>query len=118
MASSTSLYISLFSLSISFVTSAAVSVAVTEGNATSSCGFNSSYILCPDPLQSPFPFYFPAEASAETPDLFPMPPCSGITLEEATIDQLQDAMGKWELTAVALVECYVRRILQVDGYIR
>jgi amidase len=69
-------------------------------------------------LQSPFPFYFPEEASAETPDLFPMPACSGITLEEATIDQLQDAIGKGELTAVGLVGCYLRRILQVDGYIR
>ncbi|KAF2816271.1 amidase signature enzyme [Mytilinidion resinicola] len=103
------------SVSLSLVTASVISLTVSESPA--SCGQNSSCILGPDPLQSPYPYYFPPEASAETPGLFPMAACKGVTLEEATIDQLQDAMGKGLLTAQDLVSCYTRRILQVDAYI-
>ncbi|KAL9623724.1 MAG: hypothetical protein Q9160_001954 [Pyrenula sp. 1 TL-2023] len=43
--------------------------------------------------------------------------CRNFTLEEATIDQLQDAMGQGTLTAVDLVNCYLERIEQTNGYI-
>ena len=67
-------------------------------------------------LGSPSPYDFPA--LADPANLFPMPPCNGITLEEATIDQLQAAMNSCKLTSVQLVMCYMTRISQTDGYIK
>jgi amidase len=78
---------------------------------------NSSCVLAIDPLQNPYPYYFPPEESAETPALFPVPLCHGITLEEATIDQLQGYMSNGHLTAVQLLKCYLKRSRQVDPYI-
>jgi amidase len=74
-------------------------------------------ILAVDPLQAPLPFYFPPIGSANTPGLFPMPACRGITLEEATIDQLQGYMRDGLLTSAQLLRCYLRRVWQVDEYI-
>lgn len=74
-------------------------------------------ILAIDPLQTPFPYSFPPINDADTPHLFPMPSCHGITLEEATIDQLQGYFSNGVLTSIQLLRCYVRRIQQVDGYI-
>ncbi|KAF2792484.1 glutamyl-tRNA amidotransferase subunit A [Melanomma pulvis-pyrius CBS 109.77] len=78
---------------------------------------NMSCALAIDPLQNPYPYYFPEETRAETPALFPVPNCHGITLEEATIDQLQDYMSRGTLTAVSLLKCYLKRARQVDEYI-
>ncbi|KAF2647924.1 glutamyl-tRNA amidotransferase subunit A [Lophiostoma macrostomum CBS 122681] len=78
---------------------------------------NSSCTLSIDPLQDPYPYYFPLVENAGTPGLFPMPPCHGITLEEATIDQLQGYMTHGTLTATRLLQCYLKRISQVDEYI-
>lgn len=84
-----------------------------------SCSWqNASCVLATDPLQSPFPYAFPPQESADTSALFPMQQCHGLTLEEATIDQLQEAMSNGKLTSVQLVQCYLRRVLQVDEYIR
>ena len=68
-------------------------------------------------LDSPFPYNFPVlgQNSAE---LFPMPHCNGITLEEARIDQLQDAMEKGRLTSVQIAVCYLQRIWQTDEYVK
>lgn len=74
-------------------------------------------ILAVDPLRTPYPYYFPPINDAGTPALFPMPPCQGITLEEATIDQLQDYMSHGTLTSVQLLKCYLKRVRQVDEYI-
>lgn len=74
-------------------------------------------ILATDPLQQPYPFYFPPQDAAETPALFPMPPCKNVTLEEATIDQLQTYLGRGTLTSVDLLKCYLKRVRQVDEYI-
>ena len=63
-------------------------------------------------------FYFPLAKNANSPNLFPMPDCNGIELEEATIDQLQDAMSQGKLTAVQLAICYLERVYQVDKYIK
>ncbi|KAF2247228.1 amidase signature enzyme [Trematosphaeria pertusa] len=74
-------------------------------------------VLAIDPLQTPYPYYFPPIGSADTPGLFPMPACHGITVEEATIDQLQGYMSDGTLTSVQLLKCYIKRIQQVDEYI-
>lgn len=41
-------------------------------------------------LPNPYPYAFPNQFAANTSDLFPMPQCHGVIIEEATIDQLQD----------------------------
>jgi len=55
---------------------------------------------------------------AQDDNLFPMDQCKGITLEEATVDQLQDYMSKGVLSAVDLVTCYTQRYLQLNSYTR
>ncbi len=65
----------------------------------------------------PFPYYFP-KLGQNAADLFPMPDCNGFVLEEATIDQLQDAMGKGQLTSLQIALCYLQRIQQTDEYIK
>lgn len=69
-------------------------------------------------LAAPFPYEFPDLDNAETTALFPMPPCNGIILEEATIDQLQGYMNKGALTSVQLALCYLQRHWQTDDYIK
>ncbi|KAF2997997.1 hypothetical protein E8E13_007041 [Curvularia kusanoi] len=78
---------------------------------------NLSSILDVNPIQQPYPYYFPPQDAASSPKLFPMPTCQGITLEEATIDQLSDYMSDGSLTSVQLLRCYLRRAQQVDDYI-
>ncbi|USP80289.1 Putative amidase C869.01 [Curvularia clavata] len=79
---------------------------------------NSTCVLDVNPLQQPYPFFFPSQDAAETTALFPMPTCHGVTLEEATMDQLQGYLGDGTLTSVKLLKCYLDRIYQVDEYIR
>lgn len=67
-------------------------------------------------LENPFPYYFPDQNDSA--DLFPMESCNGITLEEATIDQLQDYMSNGKLTASQLAMCYLQRQHQTDKYIK
>ncbi|KAF2194806.1 glutamyl-tRNA amidotransferase subunit A [Zopfia rhizophila CBS 207.26] len=78
---------------------------------------NTTCILSIDPLQEPYPYYFPPKSSGETPALFPVQKCKGITLEEATIDQLQGYMSDGVVRSVDLLNCYMKRIWQVDEYI-
>ena len=78
---------------------------------------NLTGVLNVDPLQQPFPYYFPPQDAAESAALFPMPACQGVTLEEATIDQLQSHMSNGTLTSVVLLKCYLRRVRQVDEYV-
>ena len=66
-------------------------------------------------LATPLPYYFPEHN--DTASLFPMETCKGITLEEATIDQLQNHMTSGKLTASQLVMCYLQRQHQTDGYV-
>ena len=49
---------------------------------------------------------------------FPMERCYGITLEEATVYQLQRHMDRGEITSVQLAECYRHRISQTDKHVR
>lgn len=53
----------------------------------------------------------------EAEELFPMPQCKGITLEEATIDQIQDYFSTGKLTSVDLVLCYLERYFQVNSFV-
>ncbi|KAL8705192.1 MAG: hypothetical protein Q9201_001692 [Fulgogasparrea decipioides] len=53
----------------------------------------------------------------ETPNMFLMPPCNGVRIEEATIDELQRHMDNGTLTSVQLVACYLQRLFQVEEYI-
>lgn len=59
-------------------------------------------------------YNFPQTQSAE---IFPMAQCKGITLEEATIDQLQDYMLKGQISAVDLAMCYMARYVQLNGFV-
>ncbi|ABN65714.2 Glutamyl-tRNA(Gln) amidotransferase subunit A (Glu-ADT subunit A) [Scheffersomyces stipitis CBS 6054] len=56
-------------------------------------------------------------AQTESAELFPMPECKGITLEEATIDQLQDYMAQGKLSSVDLVQCYLERYFQINDFV-
>ncbi|KAH7406756.1 glutamyl-tRNA amidotransferase subunit A [Phaeosphaeria sp. MPI-PUGE-AT-0046c] len=83
--------------------------AETSGNVTN--------VLDINPLQQPFPYYFPSRKVTNSHDLFPMPMCNGIALEEVTIDQLQSYMSTGLLTSLQLLRCYLQRVRQVDDYI-
>ena len=69
-------------------------------------------------LDSPYPYEFPilAPSTDVFNQPFPMPQCNGVTLEEATIDQLQEAMADGRLTSLQICACFLLRILQVDSY--
>ncbi|KAH8551396.1 amidase family protein [Umbelopsis sp. PMI_123] len=49
---------------------------------------------------------------------FPMPKCHGFTLEEATIDEIQERLESGHLTSYQLVECYVDRVDQINPYMK
>ena len=49
---------------------------------------------------------------------FPMPDCHGLTLEEATIDEMQGWMSSGLLTSRQLTKCYLGRILQLNEYVK
>ncbi|KAI9814264.1 MAG: hypothetical protein M1827_003430 [Pycnora praestabilis] len=70
-------------------------------------------------LVMPYPYEFPVLANRTDTGSgsFPMLMCNNITLEEATIDQVQDAMSSGRLTTSQLVQCYLQRISQVDEYV-
>ncbi|KUI53103.1 hypothetical protein VP1G_00338 [Cytospora mali] len=63
------------------------------------------------------PSLFPLEQYADTAGLFPMASCGGFNLEEATIDQMQEAMSNGTLTSQQLVMCYITRTYQTNSYI-
>lgn len=71
---------------------------------------NASATLVPASL-------FPLEQYAGTAELFPMSPCGKFRLEEATIDQMQQAMTNGTLTSQQLVMCYITRTYQTNSYI-
>jgi amidase len=77
---------------------------------TSDGSLSSSQIVLDDQ------YFFPQEDAAPT-ALFPMPDCHGITLEEATIDQIQHYMSTGKLTSVHLLNCYLARVSQTNSYI-
>ena len=68
-------------------------------------------------LTDPFPYYFP-RINATPAELFVMPPCKGVKIEEATIDELQSHLSNGSLTSVELVTCYIQREFQTGQYIQ
>ena len=78
---------------------------------------SSSGILEVNPLQQPYPYYFPLHNAENSTALFPMPACQGINLEEATIDQLSGYMSEGLITSTQILRCYLQRVHQVDNYV-
>lgn len=66
----------------------------------------------------PDSYFFPDIGDTDDPSLFPMPKCGSFVLEEATIDQMQQAMENGTLTAVHLLRCYRQRIYQTQPFIK
>lgn len=82
---------------------------------------NASQLAASDQmLGSLFPNHSPQLGSGDAANSgqFPMPLCHGFKLEEATIDQLQNAMNKGTLSSMKIVMCYLQRIYQTDSYLR
>ncbi|KAG0646914.1 amidase [Hyphodiscus hymeniophilus] len=104
-------------ISLCFV---AFSVASPAHHGAPNSFFNATQIIENQELKSPYPYEFPVLQNGSLVDSgqFPMPRCHGFKLEEATIDQLQQALSNGTLTSVKLVMCYMKRIYQTDGYIR
>lgn len=75
----------------------------------------NSLVAAEQLLANPFPYEFPDLSSVSR---FPMESCHGVTLEEATVDQLQNYMAQGILSSVKIVECYLKRRLQVDQYLK
>ncbi|KAM0721230.1 hypothetical protein Q7P37_003518 [Cladosporium fusiforme] len=46
-----------------------------------------------------------------------MPPCNGVIVEDATIDELQHYLTSGNLSSVQLVTCFMQRIFQTNPYI-
>lgn len=81
-------------------------------------GFLASRALATEPLFSYTPNLIPLQENAGTENLFPMADCNGFKLEEATIDEMQEAMQTGRLTSVQLVTCYLVRTYQTQEYIK
>ena len=78
---------------------------------------NTTGLLNSQILNDPFPYFFP-RAGAAPAQLFAMPLCDGFRLEEASIDDLQQALSSGKLTSVQLVTCYLQRAYQTADYIK
>jgi len=94
-------------------------IAIAKGS-TVRRSYNASQVVEAQILELPYPYEFPILETGPLADSgqFPMPLCHGLTLEEATIDQLQEELSKGKLTSVKLAQCYIQRIYQTDSYIR
>lgn len=79
---------------------------------------NVSAVAASQVLGMPYPYEFPllAPVSVSGYHPFPMPECNNVTLEEATIDQLQHALSSGALTSTQMVSCYIQRYLQTNEY--
>jgi amidase len=64
------------------------------------------------------PNLIPLQQNAGSDKLFPMADCFGFQLHEATIDQMQTAMARGNLTSVQLVSCYMTRQFQTQQYLK
>lgn len=90
--------------------------ATPIGHVAPRYSINTSDLVSSQDLESPEPYYFPNQENVD--NLFPMPDCNGVVLEEATVDALQDAMNKGHLTSTMIAMCYMQRVHQTNGYIK
>ncbi|KAJ5807363.1 hypothetical protein N7447_010819 [Penicillium robsamsonii] len=67
-------------------------------------------------LTDPYLYDFP-RLGGEGASQFPMRPCHGFQLEEATIDQIQAQLELGTFTGVQLLECYMDRVHQTQPYL-
>lgn len=68
-------------------------------------------------LSTPLEYNVPI-ASGNGSALFPMPPCRGVQLEEASIDHLQALMASRTLSSLDLLDCYMDRAFQTSNYLK
>lgn len=66
--------------------------------------------------QNTYDELFTKRDTAQGENVFPMPQCGGLIIEEATIDELQDYMTLGKLTSVELTKCYLDRYLQLNSF--
>ena len=78
--------------------------------------YNSSCLDTSQVVNNVFSYEFPNENDLV--NLFPMAPCQDLTLEEASIEMLQEYMSQGRLTSVQIVMCYIQRAFQVDEYVK
>ena len=67
-----------------------------------------------DRVQSPSTSYSNASVAA----WHAMPLCKGFSIEEVTIDELQQYMTNSNLSSVQLLSCYMQRYYQTNQYIK
>jgi amidase len=97
---------------VSFVIGVLVRQCIAISNRMSPGALAESQVL-----HDPFPYYFPQQ-NASAAELFAMPKCHGIDIEDASIDDLQAHMASGRLTSVQLVTCYTQRSFQTAEYIK
>ena len=68
-------------------------------------------------LTDPYAYDFP-RLGALGASLFPMRPCQGFKLEEASVDDLQRLMSNGSLTSVQLLDCYLDRVYQTQPWLK
>lgn len=44
--------------------------------------------------------------------------CNGVRVEEATIDELQYYLSNGNLTSIQLTACYIRRVFELERFIK
>lgn len=76
----------------------------------SQCCYAQANLSSAQILTDPYPYYFPKE-NAPASQLFAMPLCKGVKIEDATIDQLQSYLSSGKLTSVDLVVIRSRWLL-------
>ncbi|KAF7717124.1 Amidase [Penicillium ucsense] len=77
---------------------------------------NEDPLVASQIVNDPYTYDFP-KLGANGASLFPMRPCNGFKLEEASVDEIQQRMGNGSLTSVQLLDCYLNRIYQTQPYL-
>ncbi|KAJ5782307.1 Amidase family protein [Penicillium paradoxum] len=67
-------------------------------------------------VSDPYLYDFP-RLNGDGASQFPMRPCHGFTLAEATVDEIQAQLEKGTFTTVQLLECYMDRVHQTQPYL-
>lgn len=110
----------LISLLTVFAATSCLATSLTVNNTPFNQTYNASAFPVSQILYSPYPYDFPVSGNGDEGESspFPMEDCNGLTLEEVTIDQLQQYMSVGLITSVDLCLCYLRRMDQTDQFIQ